>query len=194
MEVDGIPVTDPIRTWMTLCSSIGQRKAEECLDCAERDGLIDREELLWRVDAWRRSGRNGVAVAVKILDQREAIGKTPQHVIERRLLRIIRDAGIKAPECQYPVRRSDGRIAYLDVAWPELRYGSESDGNIAHATPAQRSLDAERQNALLAVEFVISRFTWQDIQSRPNYVAHTFRTTIRALCDRSGVAPRDFGC
>src|SRR5439155_9865820 len=130
--------TDPIRTWFMLCNSETPERAEEVLDGAERDGLIDREDAHVRLAAWREMGRNGVVVAAAILDRRERLGRTPQSVLERRLLRLIERAGIVAPECQYPVRRNDGRMAYLDVAWPPLRFGVEADGHGAHATRSQR--------------------------------------------------------
>ncbi len=190
--VDSIACTDPIRTWFMLCSIESPGRAEEILDGAERDGLIDREAAHDRLEQWREMGRNGVTVAAAILGRREQVAHTPQSVLERRLLRLVARAGLVAPECQYPVRRADGRMAYVDVAWPDLRYGAEADGHVAHATRAQRRSDNQRQNALLAGGFELSRFTWEEITHEAAYVQRTLRDTIRARAQRLGLDPRAF--
>lgn len=196
-EVDGIPVADPMRTWLSLCAAARPEwpeRVEDALDGAERDGLITRHRLVRRLELWRIQGRNGVRVAATLLLRRERLRSTPRSVIERRLLRILDGAGIKSPECQVRVRRPDGSVAFLDAAWRPLRYGIETDGNVAHATPRQRASDARRSNALVRGDYVISRFTYEQIMHEPEYVASTVRATITTRARALGLQPSDFGC
>jgi hypothetical protein len=191
-ECAGIPTLDPIATWLSLCATARPERVEEALDGAERDGLIDRTMLEARLEEWRARGRNGVRVAARLLESRAKLAAIPQSRLERRLFRLIVNAGIRAPQCQYPVRRSDGSMAYIDLAWPELRYGNEADGNIAHATPRQRASDNKRQNALLISDFWLSRFTWEQTANEPEYVLRTVKGTIRRRALQFGLDPDAF--
>jgi hypothetical protein len=102
------------------------------------------------------------------LHKREAIGRTPQSVLERAFLDLLATAGLPVPICQYPVARADGKRAYLDFAYPDRGLAIEVDGSDAHATPAQRASDHERANQLPKWRFV--RFTYEDVNDRPEYV------------------------
>jgi hypothetical protein len=190
--IDGIPCVDAVHAWLTLCAYQPQYLVEEALDSAERDGVIDRVLLLDRLAKWRESGRNGVINAATILEGREAVGATPHTKLERRLLRVLSDAGIRVPVCQYWVIRPDGSDAYIDAAWPEIRYGAEVDGHGSHATRRQRAKDNVRQNALLMKDFELSRFTWEQVDKQPGYVAATIRDTIRARAPKFGIDPRTY--
>lgn len=192
MDVDGICVTDPIRTWFSLCAiERWPEDAEDALDAAERDGLIERDEVIKRLREWREMGRNGVRVAEAILDRRIALESLPATKLERKLLRLLERGRIVAGVCQYPVVRDDGKLAYLDVAWPPLRLGAETDGHGAHATRTQRSNDHRRQNELLG-NFEIVRFTSEDVVRNGDYVIRTLRRRIRARAIELGLEPATF--
>jgi very-short-patch-repair endonuclease len=66
--------------------------------------------------------------------------------------------------------RLRGRIAYIDVAFPEQKVAVEVDGRTAHGPWSDRfDDDRERQNALVAAGWRVLRFTWTHLQD-PGYV------------------------
>jgi very-short-patch-repair endonuclease len=173
MNVNGIPCTDPIRTFIDLGAVLSERRHEEVLDAAERDDLFTREALERRLTEIRVQGRNGVGYTRRLLENRPARGHNPTNAFERKFLRLIERAGLPRPECQVPIVRADGRIAWIDFCWIDLLFGVESDGHIAHATRAQRRHDAQRDRALLERDFEIVRYTWDEVDTEPDEVVRS---------------------
>lgn len=58
---DGIPVATPLRTLLDLATVVGRRELEQAIGRAERNGLVDHEQLRAMVDS--RPGRPGSRVA-----------------------------------------------------------------------------------------------------------------------------------
>jgi very-short-patch-repair endonuclease len=178
-EVDGIPVSTPERTLCTLAAVTDEARVEHALDGAERDGTVRREDVAEAHADVRERGRNGVAALGRLLEKRADLLATPHSVLERRFLRVLEEHNLPRPECQVPVRRPDGRMAYLDSGYPDLRLFFELDGNVAHATPAQRSADNVRANALGLRDIRIVRFTYEQVVHQPEMVATTVRAHLR---------------
>jgi hypothetical protein len=179
-EVDGIPVSTPERTLVTLASVIDEFRVESALDSAERDGTVTREAVVEAHADVRERGRNGVAAIGRLLEKRAELIGTPHSVLERRFLRVLEAHDIPLPVCQVPMRRPDGRMAYLDSGYPDLGLFFELDGNVAHATPAQRSADNVRANELGLRGIRIVRFTYEQVVHEPEMVAATVRAHLRA--------------
>jgi hypothetical protein len=175
-----IPVTTPVRTLIDLGAVVRIERLEEALDSAERDGMVDRLALVARHAEIRRSGRNGVGPLAQLLDGRHARTATPRSVLERRMLRLLTAAGLPEPQCQVRVPRADGRVAFLDLAYVDVRLGIELDGQAWHATARQRQSDHERQNQVVIADWTILRFTFEDVSSRPEYVALLVREALAA--------------
>jgi len=179
--VDGIPVTTPERTLCMLGAVTSELRVESALDSAERDGTVRRADITHVHGDVRERGRNGVAAIGRILERRAELAGIPQSVLERRFLRLLESHRIKLPACQVPVRRPDGRMAYLDFAYRDLGLGIELDGNTAHATPAQRAADNVRANGIELRDIRIIRFTYEQVVHEPEMVAATVRSHLRAL-------------
>jgi hypothetical protein len=174
-----IPVTTPVRTLIDLGAVVRPDRLEEALDGAERDGKVQRHELVTRHAQIRQRGRNGVGPLAVLLDGRRAREATPHSVLERRMLRLLSAAGLPEPACQVRVPRADGRIAYLDLAYIPIRLGIELDGHASHATRQQRQADHDRQNQVVVVDdWTILRFTFEDVTARPEHVAALVRRAL----------------
>jgi very-short-patch-repair endonuclease len=182
-----IPVTTPIRTLIDLGAVVPIERLEEALDSAERNGLVDRDALSIRLDQIRQSGRNGVGPLAELLEGRAAQAETPRSVLERRMLRLLAAADLPEPRCQVRVPRGDGRVAFLDFAYPAVRIGLELDGHAWHATPRQRQRDHERQNMVVIADWTILRFTYGDVANRPEYVAAVVRQALLAGATRRDI-------
>ncbi len=164
-----IPATSPARTILDLGRVVDEAALVRALDSAERDGKVERHLLLARLADERH--RPGIARLARVSERREAVGHTPRSVLERAFLDLLAAHGLPAPFCQYEVTRRDGRTAYLDFAYPDLRLAIEVDGNGSHATPARRGADNDRSNQLPLWRFV--RFTYEDVTGRAESLAAT---------------------
>lgn len=178
--VADIPVSTPERTLCTLAAIASEEQVESALDSAERDRTVRRSDVAQTHDDVRERGRNGVAALGRILFRRAELAGIPRSVLERRMLRLLERHGVALPACQVPVRRPDGRMAYLDFAYRDLALGIEVDGNIAHATPAQRSADNVRGNGVALRDIRLIRFTYEQVTREPEMVAATVRSHLRS--------------
>ncbi len=179
--IDGIPVSTPERTLCTLAAVVSEQSVEHALDAAERDHTARRAAVIKRHALVRERGRNGVAALGRILTRRAELIGTPHSVLERRMLTLLEKHGLPRPVCQVPIRRADGKMAYVDFVYPDLRLGIEVDGNAAHATPAQRMADNDRANNLVLRDLRLLRFTYEQVTHQPEMVARTVRGHIRSL-------------
>jgi hypothetical protein len=173
--VDGVPCTDAIRTFIDLGAVLTRARHEEVLDAAERDGLFTREALEARLELIRIQGRNGVGCTARLLEDRAPQGHNPTNSFERKFLRLLEHAGLPIPECQVPVRRPDGSIAWIDFLWIDLLFGVETDGHVAHATREQRRGDARRDRDVLELHIETVRYTWEEVTREPDEVARSLR-------------------
>jgi very-short-patch-repair endonuclease len=104
----------------------------------------------------------------------------PASVLERRLLHVLKSAGLPSPVGQHRVERPDGSASYLDFAYVDSRLGIEVDGHATHATRTQRAADADRTNQLSLLGWQVLRFTYEDVTRRPTRVAATIRDALRS--------------
>ncbi len=178
--VDGIPISTPERTLCTLAAVVSEAQVESALDSAERQSKVRRSDVTRVHGDVRERGRNGVAALARILYRRAELAGIPQSVLERRMLRLLEQHGIPLPACQVPVRRPDGRMAYLDFAYRDLGLGIEVDGNVAHATPVQRAADNKRANGVMLRNIRLIRFTYEEVMREPEMVAATVRSHLRS--------------
>jgi very-short-patch-repair endonuclease len=63
----------------------------------------------------------------------------------------------------------------VDFCWPEHRLVVEADGFAFHADRGSYRRDRERQNDLERLGWRVLRFTWEDVQGRPEYVVALVR-------------------
>jgi hypothetical protein len=182
--IDGIPVTTVARTLVDLAGVLEPPVLEEALDAALSRGLR-LSRLRWRLDELAKRGRPGVRVLRRLLDARTPGAAVPASVMESRLRPII--AGF--PPAEWGHRAGvDGRERFIDLAWPDIKLALEADGFDCHSGRAQFQDDLDRQNALVADEWVFLRFTWQDITERPASVRATIARVGYRLSLRLGLA------
>jgi very-short-patch-repair endonuclease len=176
--VGGIPVTSRARTLIDLGAVTSAAVVEEAFDGAERDRKVRRGEVERRYRTLRARGRNGVGAMTQILDGRLAVERIPRSVLERRMLNLLRRAGLPRPEVGYRVRAPDGRLFELDFAYVQYGLGIELDGHGSHATRTQRAADNLRANALGDAKWTLRRFTYEQVMHEPSVVASSVRSAL----------------
>jgi very-short-patch-repair endonuclease len=173
----GIPVTSPVRTLMDLACGLTERELEAAVVQADKLDLVDPEALRAALEG--RAGQRGVAPLRMLLDSRTfAITESE---LERRFLRLVRDAGLPMPEAG--VRLHGFKVDFL---WPEIGLVVETDGLRYHRTATQQARDRRRDQVLAAAGMTPLRFTYEQVVRMPEEV----RSTLRSVSARLATTPR----
>jgi very-short-patch-repair endonuclease len=162
---DGLPVTSRPDTIVDLLRSESAPVARNLLDRSLQQRWIDLEFLESAVDqGW---GMAGNAQLRRLIAQAEPGAEAES---ERRLHLLLRRARLAGWVAQHPVRLSAG-FAYLDVAFPAKRLAIEVDGRRFHDERSDAfERDRARQNELVALGWVVLRFTWRMLVDDPSGV------------------------
>lgn len=182
MSTGPVVHTNASRTLVDLGAVLPEDEVEVALECALRRGLTSVPRLLWRLDEVGGRGRRGAATLRKLLDLRS--GSVPaQSVLEVRFIQRLRRAKLPPFVRQYEVRVSPGRRRHIDFAYPHALLGVEVGGRRFHAGPAAEQRDARRHNELTALGWRLLYFTWNDIESRIDYVVECIRKELQPTLD-----------
>lgn len=176
-NVDGIPVTSPVRTLADLAGLVTMRELERALARAERLGLIDGGALPELVA--RQRGRRGARLLRTVIC-REGGPAFTRSEAESRFLELVRDTGLDQPAANVVVHGYE-----LDFYWPDLEIAVEVDGFAYHGSRRSFRADRRRDAHLFSVAGIrVLRFTWEQIVHQPKA---TLVTLTRALDRGAGV-------
>ena len=183
-SVQGIPTASLERTLVDL--SIGQDPAivARWVDDAMRDHRLEVQATADVVEELSRPGRPRPRALMQALAQRSGGYDPGRSALESRALRAIAAAGLPAPVRQFPVRRPDGRWAYIDLAYPSKLAAIETDGWRWHGGRTSFDADRLRSNDLLRLGWSCIHFT----SVMPD--EHLITTLTSALGLTSGEDPR----
>jgi very-short-patch-repair endonuclease len=177
----GVPVTNPLRTMVDLGAVLDPDEVEAALDRGLVAGLFSVVAIEHRLHQLARCGRSGCGVLRRVLDDRALGDQRPDGLLEPRMARLLRDAGLRPAVFQHVVRDAEGRrIGRVDFAYLDLRLAIEVDGWTAHGSRNAFQSDRDRQNDLVAAGWTVLRFTWHDVVRNPAKVA----TAIQAFFAR----------
>jgi very-short-patch-repair endonuclease len=168
----GIAVTTPVCTLIDLATCLQRDRLEAAINEADKRNLTDPEQLRSALATVGR--RPGVRALREVLDRRTFSLTDSQ--LERRFLRLVRAAGLAAPET---ARWLSG--FKVDFYWPELKLVVETDGLRYHRTPAQQSKDRLRDQAHSAAGLTPLRFTHAQIRFEPERVTATLAAVAARL-------------
>ena len=164
----GIPVTTVARTLVDVAAALTDDElARACHEAGVRYGTTPAQ-----VNAVlaRRPNTPGAG-------QLRAILRGETHVtlsrLERRFLRLLRDAGLPLPETNRP---AGGRR--VDCRWPDLRLTIELDSYRYHASRHAWEHDRIREREARARGDDFRRFTWGDVFERPEILLGELRVVI----------------
>jgi very-short-patch-repair endonuclease len=160
----GIPVTSPLRTVIDLSKTLDDFRLERAINEATNRDLIDLDEL-------RDAARGRSSAIGRLLDCDLFV--VTDTVLEQKLLRIVRNAGLPLPATQR--RLPGGRV---DFYWPELKLIVEADSLRFHRTPAQQREDRLRDQKNLAAGIRTLRFTHWQVCREPEHVAAVLRAVM----------------
>ena len=164
IEVEGLRVTSPARTWLDCAADIGFANVVAMGDHVLRHELSVKSELE-EIVRWARRRRGVVAArqALPLLDPR---AESPGESITRVHLITF---GLPRPEVNINVFHNGRWIARVDIAWREARLVLEYDGAV-HLQEDVRRRDAVRRNELQEAGWLVLTVTADDLR-RPTDMA-----------------------
>jgi len=184
--VDGIPTTTVARTLLSLASIAGLIKdgkeisefaVEDAFDEAITSGKVTQAELAEVLARCRRSGRGGVRLIERLLDQR-AVGFVTESHLERAALGVLEDAGVPLPRCQARVAPERAFVARVDFLYEAQRTVIEVSGYRWHRTVEQMERDTERRRDLTELGFRVFEFTSRQIERQPHLLVRLARRIL----------------
>lgn len=181
VEVEGIPVTTPLRAVLDSARYADHLAAVCLLESALRQQLFGLGDVLAVVSALH--GKRGSVAARKAMRRIDLRSESP---LETKARLLLVDAGFRYPRLQQFFAPGDPRridLAYL--ARPHGAYRGlaiEIDGRAIHARAEAFDSDPVRQTALEEAEWLVRRFTSRHLAD-PAYVCQTVRRALaRAGC------------
>lgn len=177
-QIDGIPVTRPVRTLLDLAGVLSDDQLEEVLNEEIRRNLLSVRAIGRRM-AQLGELRRGAKRARRVLERHVPRHRPPDTVLETRYLQFLRKAGLPVGIPQYEVRKLDGKPAFLDFAYPDRMLGVELDGDASHFGARRSRSDQTRENDLQVLGWRVLRFDWDDVNKRPDYVVQMVRAALR---------------
>lgn len=160
----GLPVFSPVDTWCSLATF---------LDPADLIAVVDH--LLGTLDALarvapeafeaaiaRRHAGRGTAAMRWALQRARPGARSRTETLTRVVLR---SAGIPEPSLNHRIVHA-GRRFYVDLAWPEVRFGLEYDGD-HHRGPGQFLDDISRQELIHDDAWLLMRMTRRELFEHP---------------------------
>ena len=177
-EREGMPVTDPVRTIVDLGLVLPSWGVDQALGTGLATRLITVDQATAIRELLARRGRNGTGVLGDILERRLLNEERAESELERQFLRLAAKQDLPTFQVQHEVWSRGRFVARVDAALPELLVAVEVDGYRHHASPEAFQRDRTRQNRLVALGWIVLRFTWEDVLRRPQLVADTIRDAI----------------
>jgi very-short-patch-repair endonuclease len=176
-EHNGIPITAPARTILDFASQATPYELERAIAEAYARRLVTEAELRAAI---ARAPRRAGARTLRAELEREGGPQWSHSEAERRMLQLIRAAGLPAPQMQ---RRIAGWPA--DFLWPEERLIVEVDGFQFHGHRAAFERDRRRDQTHAKAGYQVIRFTFRQLDEEPLTVVATIalalgRRTVRA--------------
>jgi very-short-patch-repair endonuclease len=168
----GLPITTPARTLLDIGAGLPDRDIEYVLEEGLGPKRLLTEAAAAEVAA--RSGRHpGAARLRRVLATRT--GTLTESHAQRRLLELIREAGLPFPKTEQPLL--DYRV---DLLWADLKLVVEVDGYDSHGTRGAFEHDRRRDARLQAAGFTVIRFSAREIEYRPWAVIAQLAQAIHA--------------
>ncbi|MEO6715128.1 MAG: hypothetical protein ABIM89_17110 [Mycobacteriales bacterium] len=181
VEVDGIPVTAPLRAVLDSARYADHLAAVCLFESAIRQDLFEFGAVLAAANALH--GKRGSIAVRKAFRRIDLRSESP---LETRARLLLVDAGFRYPRLQVQVAPGDARridLAYLAPRQHAYRgLAIEIDGREVHAREDAFHSDPVRQTALEEADWLVRRFTSRHL-SDPAYVCQTVRRALaRAGC------------
>jgi very-short-patch-repair endonuclease len=176
VRFDGIPVPRIERVLFDLCGTLSPGRAERMVVQAIRDDRVEVVLLARALDLYGGNGKKGTRVLRRILSTRIAMGVTDSDAED--LFAAMADRRGLSLAHHHVVVDQQFR-AELDFASIREQIDVEIDGGIAHFNPVKNDRDKARYVELGRRGWLVLRFTYWDLVTRPEWVFDSIATALR---------------
>jgi hypothetical protein len=193
ITVRGIRVTTKARTVLDCATVLPFDRYEAFVQDAVTSGRVKIETLLAILD--RRGGR-GVdgTVALRTALEGGLVDEKIQKKLELLVARIVRRANVPSPDRQFELVCADGRVVFLDNAWPDRKIAVEPAGERWHGSAHRAARTRARARSITATGWSLYEYGWSDATETPD---RTQRELESLFCEgstgRAGVDPSQNG-
>ncbi len=170
IEVEGLPVTTPVRTAIDLAAKRSPLTIGRILDHLVIKGDTTIEDAANLVSDLARRGKPGMQTMHKVLEARAGEAFMGESALEMEGLRLLRDWGFPEPQLQYPLPWRSRRKGRVDFAYPAIRLIIEFDGRRWHATLEAFEEDRLRDNHAQLAGWRVLRITYRMLKEQPEVV------------------------
>jgi very-short-patch-repair endonuclease len=160
VRVAGLPVTSVARTVIDLAGGQSDGFVEQLVDQALK--RTSRAKLTEALD--RHPGRRGTPAVRRALHPGRPSADA-WSVPEKKLLALLRRAGVPTPEANVPIGRY-----FPDLLWRDYQVIVEYDSTEFHSSEGARTADATRHNDLTNWGFDVLHVTREQLSRRPERV------------------------
>lgn len=157
IEHRGIPTTTVAQTLLDLAATFTERNLEQALGEAQLSPFFVAQEL----EAVLCDSPKGVARLRKAWRVEHGQG-VPRNLMERRFLKLMREAGVRRPAVNQPWGSWE-----IDALWLPEGIAVELDGRAPHTRAAQFQRDRDKDADLQLAGLIALRYTWADLTRRP---------------------------
>jgi very-short-patch-repair endonuclease/predicted transcriptional regulator of viral defense system len=168
----GIPLTQPVRTFLDLTTVAGPKTVERAINEADKLDVIDADSLRKALDD--RAGEPGVRPLRRILDQHTF--RLSDDELERLFHPLAASAGLPVQLTKVMVNKFE-----VDFFWPDLGLVVETDGWRYHRTPSAQTRDALRFQVHVANGLTPLRFSHYQVKHEPAHVKSILTRTAANL-------------
>lgn len=174
----GFFLTTPSQTLIDLGAVTSAARVAAALDSALLRGLTSLAYLSKHLERFGGRGRPGTGLLRRLIEERQE-GCRTESELERLFSRnVIRPGSLPRPIFQYLIFDGDEFVARRDFVYPFEMVAIEVDGWRFHAGLEAWQRDLATDNRLIAMGWVVLRFTWDDVANRPDQVIRRIREVL----------------
>jgi hypothetical protein len=170
LGVEGLTLTTPLQTVADLIRTRPPAESVALITDALQRGLVGAAELVDAADLAR-----GMTGASRVRWIARTCATEPHSVLEWRFHQGVAALGDEW-EFNAPIHDPDCLVGVVDAVHRATRTVVELDGRAFHG-PDRHQSDRTRDQRLAALGYVVLRFTWEDLDQRPEQVWERIRQT-----------------
>ncbi len=157
-------------------------------DAALRAGLTTPEDLAGALD--RVADRREATIARRSLMLADGRSRSPQ---ESHARLILLDAGLPAPEPNWPLRDATGQVVAIgDLVYPKWLLWFEYDGVEVHSSPVAFQADRVRERLIRSYGFEVIRLVRVDLRT-PGQLSTIASSALASAPERISHLPPSMG-
>jgi very-short-patch-repair endonuclease len=172
-------VTSKRRTLVDCFRNLPYVEALAIADSAVRQGDFTREEVGEIAESTKGCGRRRIICVAEDLSEKAA---NALESVARAYTNLV--PGLRTI-AQLAVEVDDTLTLHPDLADPELHILIETEGFEYHGTREGHDSDCKRYNILALLDWLLVRFTWQQMMEEPVYVLETLIGLVRVARERT---------